>query len=166
MRKGIVIFLLCVLVLPGSVALAGDTDPAKATPDDVYRLVINAHGVLCSLREKGLPAFNDPKGEFVYKDTYVFVMQCPEYVVAHPFALDKLQGKDLRVPYPFQNTLCQGAANKFGTWVEYRWPKPGQTEPSRKIAFVINVEGTPYQVAAGIYDDSVTLDQLNTMTKK
>ncbi|MFZ1985112.1 MAG: cache domain-containing protein, partial [Desulfatitalea sp.] len=104
---------------------------------------------------------------FVYKDTYVYVMQCPEYMVAHPFALDKLQGKDLRPIYPFQSTLCQGATNKYGTWVEYRWPKPGQTEPFRKITFIINVEGTPYQVAAGIYNDDITVDQLNkTMTKK
>jgi cytochrome c len=166
MCKCISVILLCGFVLFGATAFAGDTDATKATPEDVYRLVVNAHGVLSVLGEKGLEAFNNPKGEFVFKDTYVYVLQCPEYIVAHPFALDKLKGKDLRPAYPFQNTLCQGAANRYGTWVEYRWPKPGQTEPSRKVAFVISVEGTPYQVAAGIYNDELSVDQLNSLTRK
>lgn len=140
-----------------STATAGE----KATPKDVYDLVIKAYDVVQALKEESLVAFNDPEGEFVYKDTYVYVLQCPEYVVAHPYAMDKLKGKDLREKYPFQNTLCEGGQNPQGTWVEYSWPKPGSKDPARKISFVIGVKDTPYTIAAGIYDDNTSVVELN-----
>ena len=145
------------VLLMGSTAMAGE----KAAPKDVYDLVIKAYDVVAALKEDSLVAFNDPKGEFIYKDTYVFVMQCPEYVVAHPYAIDKLEGKDLREKFPFQITLCDGGKNPQGTWVEYKWPKPGSKEPSRKISFVIGVKDTPYTIAAGIYDDNTSITELN-----
>ena len=152
--------MLCIVIgmcCLGSTALAGE----KATANDVYDLVTKAYPVVETLKEESLVAFNNPKGEFIYKDTYVYVMQCPEYVVAHPYAIDKLKGKDLREKYPFQITLCEGGQNPQGTWVEYSWPKPGSQEPARKIAFVISVKGTPYTIAAGIYDETTSIEELN-----
>ena len=156
------ILLILGLLASGSPVFAEE----KATPEDVYRLVVNAYEVIKSLKDEALPAFNNPKGEFVYRDTYVFVLKCPEYVVAHPFALDKLKDKDLRKVYPFQELFCEGGKSPFGTWIEYYWPKPGNTEPSRKISFSIQVEGTPYTVVAGIYNDNLTLDTLNGSLRK
>ena len=148
-------------VLVSSPAWAED----KATPQDVYDLVIKAYDVVKNLGDEGLPAFNDPKGEFVYKDTYVFVLKCPEYCVAHPFALEQLKGKDLREIYPFHIKFCEGGENPNGTWVAYEWPKPGSDEPARKISFTIRVDGTPYTVLAGIYNDDADLDALNSKLK-
>jgi cytochrome c len=141
-------------------------DDGKATPQDVYKLVKDAHDVLSSLGEEGLAAFNNPKGEFVRKDTYVFVMKCPDTMVAHPFAMEKLKGKDLRKMTPgMAEALCKGAKNPDGSWIEYTWPKKGEKKRSRKISFIISVEGTPYQVAAGIYNDTETLEELNKTLK-
>ena len=163
MKRFIMVILVGFCIISGNVVWAQND---KATAEGVYDLVLKGHSVLSNLGEAGLVAFNDPKGEFVYKDTYAFVMQCPEYVVAHPFALDKLKGKDLTKIYPFQNTLCEGAKNSNGTWVEYQWPKPGETKPSRKIAFIIKVDGTPYSVAASIYSDTLSVDELNAKVNK
>ena len=156
------IFLVIGMLAATGTAYAED----KATPEDVYRLVVNAYDVIKTLKEEALPAFNNPKGEFVYKDTYVFVMKCPEYMVAHPFAIDKLKDRDLSKDYPFQTTLCKGGESPFGTWIEYYWPKPGSTEPSRKISFSIQVTGTPYTVVAGIYNDDLSLNTLNNSLLK
>jgi cytochrome c len=156
MKRFISIFIIISVLFMGSMAMADD----KATAKDVYDLVIKAYDVVKALKDESLVAFNDPKGEFIYKDTYVYVMQCPEYVVAHPYAYDKLKGKDLRKIYPFQNTLCEGGKSAQGTWVEYNWPKPGSKESSRKISFVIGVEGTPYTIAAGIYNDDLSIAEL------
>lgn len=145
------------LFLFSSTALAGD----MATPADVHKLVVSAYDVVKVLKDEALPAFNDPKGEFVYKDTYVFVLQCPQYVVAHPFALEKLKGKDLRKDFPFQVSLCEAGKDSDGSWVEYEWPKPGSTEPSRKVSFSIHVAGTPYTVVAGVYNDTDSIEDLN-----
>lgn len=156
-----ILLCCCVLLFLSSVASAGD----KATPQDVYNIVIKAYKVIETLKEEALPEFNNPKGEFVYKDTYVFVLECPKYMAAHPFAIDKLRGKDLTQKYPFQKTLCDGGESLDGNWVEYNWPKPGTTEEARKISFVIRVKGTPYTIVAGIYNDDITLEELQRTMK-
>ena len=56
--------------------------------------------------------------------------------------------------------ICEAAKNPNGAWVEYWWPKPGETEASRKITFAIQVPGFPYQVSSGIYDEAMSLEQL------
>ena len=110
--------------------------------------------------DEALPAFNDPKGEFVYKDTYVYVQKCPSEMAAHPFAMAQLKGVDL-TKFPHNAPICEAAQNPNGGWVEYLWPKPGEKEPSRKVGFSIAVDGTPYIVAAGIFDDAITVTELN-----
>lgn len=163
MKHQLIVILASLCIMAGTPVWA---DSDKATIQQVYDLVLQAHNVVANLGEEGLVAFNDPKGEFVYKDTYVLVLQCPEYVVAHPFALDKLKGRDLSKVYPHQNTLCHAAENPKGSWVEYQWPKPGETITSRKVGFVIPVEGTPYSVVASIYNDDLTTDELNGKNKQ
>jgi cytochrome c len=51
-----------------------------------------------------------------------------------------------------------------GGWVEYMWPKPGEEEPTRKITHALQVEGTPYLVDAGIYDDAATIEELERIS--
>jgi hypothetical protein len=138
-----------------------NADDSKATPEDVYNLVLKAYEVVSSLGEESFPAFNDPKGEFVYKDTYVLVQRCPDQMVAHPFALAKLKDVDLTKTTDFNARLCDAAQQPGGSWEEYYWPKPGETEPSRKISYGIKVDGTPYTIFAGIYSDTAKVEDLN-----
>jgi len=49
--------------------------------------------------------------------------------------------------------------------VEYQWPKPGEDKPSIKLSFVIAVEGAAYQIVAGIYSDSESVEDLNAAIK-
>jgi signal transduction histidine kinase len=113
------------------------------------------------LGEESFPEFNDPKGEFVYKDTYVLIERCPGQMVAHPYALDKLKDVDLDKAVPFNRSLCEAGEKPGGAWAEYDWPKPGETEPSRKISYCLRVDGTPYTIFAGIYSDSAKVEDLN-----
>jgi hypothetical protein len=138
----------------------GHAADSKATTEDVYNLVLKAYEVVQALGEESFPAFNDPKGEFVYKDTYAMVQRCPSQMMAHPFAMAKLKGVDL-TKFPFNEALCAAGAQAGGGWVEYNWPKPGESEPSRKVSYVINVEGTPYTVMAGIFSDTAQVEDLN-----
>ena len=156
--KKMMLLVACTVML-SSVQVRAEGD--KATPQDVYNLVLKAYEVVKVLGEKSLPAFNDPKGEFVFKDTYVLVERCPSEMVAHPFAMDKLKGVDLDKSLPFNQSLCQAGAQPGGGWVEYMWPKPGATEPSRKVSYSLRVEGTPYTVMSGIYSDTEKVDELN-----
>jgi len=81
--------------------------------------------------------------------------------MAHPFALDKLKGMDLDKSFEFNSRLCKAGEQPGGSWEDYYWPKPGESEPSRKVAYGIKVEGTPYTIFAGIYSDGAKVDELN-----
>jgi signal transduction histidine kinase len=38
-------------------------------------------------------------------------------------------------------------------WVDYMWPKPGDTRPSKKSSFIrrVTIDGQEYIVAGGVY---------------
>ena len=151
-------------------ALAGD----NATPDEVYGLILKAVPVIEELGPEGLEAFQDPHGEFVYKDTYVLVLDCANMVLAaHPNK--KLIGLDLKNhldknPDPAKRKnhdaeICKVSARPNGGWVEYYWEKLGSSEPARKISFALKVPGTDYTVVAGIYDEATSVEELNATLK-
>ena len=75
--------------------------------------------------------------------------------------MEKLKGTDLDKTLPFNRALCQAGEQSGGGWAEYMWPKPGATEPSRKVSYSLRVEGTPYTVMSGIYSDTEKVDELN-----
>ena len=154
-----IIMLIVFVVVFSSLQVRAEGD--KATPQDVYDLVLKAYEVVKALGETSFPDFNDPKGEFVFKDTYAFVQRCPSDMAAHAFAIDKLKGVDLDKAFPFNKPLCDAGELSGGGWVEYMWPKPGETEPSRKVSYALRVDGTPYTVMAGIYSDTAKVDELN-----
>ncbi len=141
----------------------------SAMPEEVVAKVKSAAEFLSRAGEEGLVQFNDPKGSWVWKDTYVFVMNCgKEDMTAH--VNSKLIGVKL-VNFIDKNgrylcyDLCAEALNPKGGWTEYWWPKAGTTVPERKISYILKVPGQPYEVSAGIYNPKMTLKQLNNMIK-
>ena len=151
------------LFLLAATAHAGES----ATPKEVYEMVLKGAAVLESLGAEGLKAFNNPKGEFAWKDTYVQVYNCEaRQVVGHPnpkllaFPPEEWWNTQDKKGTYLTRMLCEASKNPNGGWVEYWWPKVGETEPSRKITFIIQVPGRPYQVSAGIYDDTISLNDL------
>lgn len=150
------LFVLFLLMAPTTYA-----QDSEATPQEVYELVLKAYEVVKALGEESFPAFNDPKGEFVYKNTYAYIQQCPGEMLAHPFAMAKLKGVDLSKSYDFNDRLCAAGGQEGGGWAEYNWPKPGESAPSRKVAYGIRVDGTQYFIFAGIYSESANIDELN-----
>lgn len=51
-----------------------------------------------------------------------------------------------------------------GGWIEFVWPKPGTEKGVRKVSYIYPIPGMRYTVCAGIYNDSMTLDELNALT--
>ncbi len=142
-----------------------------ATPEEIYEGVLKGVEVLQSLGEEGLPAFDDPKGEFAWKDTYVQVYNCEaQQIPGHinpklrEWTPEKFASIMDKKGNPITKMICDAAKQPNGGWVEYWWPKAGETEASRKITFAIQVPGFPYQVSAGIYDDKMSLSDLKAMT--
>ena len=112
------------------------------------------------VQEKGVEVasqtIGDKEGPFVWKDTYVFLMDLDGKMIAHPIK-PELTERDTLVEVkdtdgkPLFVDFIQVAGNKGSGWVDYMWPKPGEEKPMAKSTYIYRVEGTPYFVGAGIY---------------
>lgn len=108
--------------------------------------------------ETALETINDKNGPFVWKDTYVFVLDLGSTeIAAHPIkpgligknlmALKDVNGKMFFAE--FVNTAKNGGEG----WVSYMWPKPGEKTPSPKVTYVYRVPGSDAVMLAGVYED-------------
>lgn len=141
-----------VLLVAPEPAQSGD----RATREEVFMKV---HLAMRLLRDKGLESLSeirDPNGSFVWKDTYVFVVDCDaDRVIANP-AFPERVGGDIRkhtdyAGFRYGDTLCETAGQPGGGWIDYVWLRPGSDEPEPKSSFVMSVPGTSLQVGAGVY---------------
>lgn len=107
--------------------------------------------------EKAFKVFRDPKTQFLYKDTYVFVIGEDGSDLVHP-GFPSLEGrnimefKDSDGKYPIREML--DVVNKRSSgWVDYMWPKPGESASSTKSSYVTSVKYGPkkYMVGSGVY---------------
>ena len=129
----------------------------SATQDEV---IAKCEAAAKLVQEKGLDAaiqtIGDKTGPFVWKDTYVFLMDLDGKMLAHPIKpqlTEKdslLQVKDTDGKPLFVEFVKVAGAQGNG-WVDYMWPKPGQDAPAAKSSYILRVSGTPYLVGAGIY---------------
>ncbi len=140
-----------------------------ATAEEVVQKVKEAAEYLSQAGDAGLEKFRSRNSEYMWKDTYVFVINCEaDEILANP-AFPERQGEHIKAHTDQQGKrygqeLCEKAERPEGGWVEYVWPKPGEEEASRKVSYVRSVEGTPYQVGAGIYDEEATAAELERIS--
>ncbi len=163
---------LSVLALAGfMVALSGIAmGQEKATPQELVAKVREAASVLSKTGD--LAQFNERQGPWVWKDTYVFVHNCDTKVIAADSIDTDLIGRDFmsirdtKGNALFARNYCDEARKPSGIWSEYWWPKPGKKESSRKLTYSLGVNGTPYVVAAGVYDDKATISEVSKLTSE
>lgn len=160
----------------GVVAACADTGPAeqdRATPQEVVQKVRQAAQDLAESGEAGLATFSSENATSVWKDSYTFVLSCEEGTsvnVAHPLR-PELRGKPTAQIATFgpksgeqiAADFCTAGRQPHGGWVEYNFPKPGETQATRKVSYVLGVEGTPYVVSAGLYDEEATVADLDRL---
>ncbi len=99
----------------------------------------------CELLEtKGTEAafreFRDPASRFVFLDTFIFVLDMLGHTIVDP-AFPTRAGRDLS---QFEDAVGQRPMQQMldkmqrsdEAWVQYLWPKPGSSLPSRKLVYV------------------------------
>ena len=162
------VFLCGLLFIAALPVAAGET----VTPDEVIAKVREAAAYLSGKGEAGLSEFNDPKGPWAWKDTYVFVFNCAEgIIVAHPtkeLIGTRLEDRIDKNGFKFNLALCEEAKKPNGGWVEYWRPSDaadatGAAEFRRKVSYILKVQGQPYEVGAGIYEPTMSIDELTKM---
>ncbi len=152
MKKVFAVYLVMVLVMAGALAgsaLAGGTaDEAKALADKANEF-FKANG-----KDKACEAFNNPGGEFVKGDLYIFVNDYSGNTMAHG-GNSKLVGKNLNdlkdadgkaFIQEFASTAKSG-----GGWVDYKWTNPETKKIQAKSTYIKAIDGTDYYLGCGIY---------------
>lgn len=106
----------------------------------------------------GYEKLKDKTSEFMFMDTYVFVLTTDGTEIVNP-AFPNLEGRNL--------IDHKDAAGKFlvkemidktqggqSAWVEYYWARPGTAEQVRKLAYVrrVQVAGKEVIIGAGLYE--------------
>lgn len=122
--------------------------------------VVKCHEAAAMINSQGLDAaiaaLSDSKGPFIWKDSYVFLMNLDGKMLAHPFQ-PELTKKDhvLLMTDPTDKALfvhfVNLARNVGHGWVEYMWPKPGKSTPSKKLTYIYRVPDQELFVGAGVY---------------
>ena len=164
-------------VLAGAFVLAGvgtaRAQQEHATPQEVMQRVQQAAQDIAKAGEGGLTNYTSMNATSVWKDSYIFVLSCPggtAMVAANPVR-PELKGKKIAQvvtfgPRPGEQIaadFCAAGRQPQGGWVEYDFPRPGETRPERKVSYLLAAQGTPYVVGAGVYDPTAKVEDLDRL---
>lgn len=149
-------------------------DPNAATPEEVVTRVLEATRLLHDKGKAAYAEFNDPRGRWVWKDSYVFIYNCDKNeMVAHPLRPDLVGRPLMQIKddhnKPIFKELCTAGNKPMGGWVEYVWPKPGQGQTFRKITYAHKADvALDYgvQVGAGVYNDDASVEELTRLLER
>jgi len=103
------------------------------------------------------PLFHDPKGPFIAKDAYIFVIDMRGVELVNP-AFPNLEGNslldvtDTHGKHLIQEML-EVVKTRSSGWVDYMWPKPGESVSTQKSAYVsrAKLEEQSVLVGCGVY---------------
>jgi signal transduction histidine kinase len=146
----------------------------QATPQEIMQKVRQAAQDLAKSGEAGLATFSSKNATSVWKDSYITVASCKGGTAvgaAHPIR-PELKDKPVAQtvtfgPRPGEQIaadFCAAGRKPHGGWVEYNFPKPGGTQPERKVSYFLAAQGTPYVVGAGIYDEKAKVEDLDKLS--
>jgi len=96
---------------------------------------------------------NKKDGKFVKGDVYVFMVDMKGVMLAHPIK-PALVGKNMlendKVKALFQQFIDVAKGKDGKGWADYKWPKPGEKDPSDKSSYILKVNDNVF-VGAGYY---------------
>jgi signal transduction histidine kinase len=131
-QLGIAVVML--LALTTGLACADDKETAvKLVKAAVAYLAANGE-------EKGLDALNNPNGEFVKGELYVFAYDMSGILLANSFRLNLLGQNLLDVPdangKKFRREIIEMAKSKGSGWVDYAYQNPKTKQVEQKTTYL------------------------------
>ena len=147
--------LLLLFLIPTSTGY-GET---PATRDEVVEKCKEAAEMVLTDKDAAIAELVNPNGKFVWKDTYVFLMDFDGNMLAHPMipqlmekgSLLEVTDKNKDKPKLIFVEFVEIAKNNGEGWLWYMWPKPNSREPVKKFTYIRRVGFTDMFVGAGIY---------------
>lgn len=156
--KSKMIFLLVLipmLLLP----VAGLAEEAATRAEIVEKCKEAAAMALAEGKEAAIAEIGNPQGRFVWKNTYVFLMDFAGNMLAHPMIpqltekgpLFHVSDKNPKKPKMIFVEFVDIAQKNGEGWIWYMWTKPNSREVADKFTFIQRVGFTDMLVGAGIY---------------
>jgi signal transduction histidine kinase len=107
--------------------------------------------------EEAFKMFHDPKGQFLVKDAYIFVIEPSGIELVNP-PTPILEGRNVMdikdtKGKMFVREMFRLLETKNAGWVDYMWPKPGESVSTQKTTYVTkaNMGGKTVLVGCGVY---------------
>ena len=150
---------LAVLLAAAPPLFAQQSPPSSEKAKQTETLVNKAAALIDSKGRAVFAEFRKKDSEWFHGETYLFVYDLKANVLLNP-AFPQREGtnvsgqKDAKGKL-FHNEIIKTAETMGSGWVDYMFPKPGQTEPSQKWAYVkkVTIDGIPGLVASGFYPE-------------
>ncbi len=137
---------------------------AKVEELFLVETVDEAAALVTQRGRRAFSALRDMAGPFRYKNVYVFVHDRHGTELVNPAFPDRegqnlLDFKDANGKPVVRAVIDMLETSQVG-WMNYMWPRPGETEPSKKLSYVRKIRlGSNLYVGAGLYRDCVTQRQ-------
>lgn len=172
------ILLSSMLIYSSSYAESIDDRTEKNNPAIHLEHFVNQGAVLISKKgEKAFDLFREKGSKWYHDDQYLFVWDMNGLRYVYP--PDKngegeqvLGLKDID-DKPIGKLMVKVASSQEGKgWVHYRWPKPGEVNPSWKSTYIMKVlspSGKEFLIGSGAYDmpvqKSFVIEAVNSAVK-
>ncbi len=159
MLKQVLVFTAVIIMLMVNPVIAQQSAPTSEKAKQIEVLVNKAAALIESKGKAAFLEFRKEGSEWWFGETYLFVYDLKSNVLLNP-AFPAREGtnttgqKDANGKL-FHHEFIQMAESKGSGWVNYMFPKPGQTQPSQKWAYVkaVKVDAVPSLVASGFYPE-------------
>lgn len=153
MYKFLIALAVSSAVLLSSQVFAGEEATTEECVQKAHEAaaMINARGL-----QEAIKMIGDPQGPFVWKDSYVFLMDLDGKMLAHPMQPELTQQKHVLLQTDATGKaifvhFVNIARNPGQGWVDYMWPKPGKKSASKKVTYIYRVPTKNLLVGAGVY---------------
>jgi signal transduction histidine kinase len=138
----------------------GDQTGLSSQEEYTVSQVNAAIDLMKEMRELAFSEFRENNSEWFHDDFYIFVWRTDGMRVVYPPDLSG-EGQDMSELVDFNDKpigriFIETALSEEGEgWVDYYWPKPGETEPSMKHTFIkrTSIGNETYLVGSGFYVD-------------
>lgn len=159
MFKHIFVCVALVSMLMVNLVNAQESPPTSEKAKQIEALVNKAAALIESKGKAIFPELRKKDSEWFHGDTYLFVYDLKSNVLLNA-AFPAREGINAKGQKDANGKLwhevsIQTVESKGSGWVDYMYPKPGQTQPSRKWAYVkaVKVDGVPGLVGSGFYPE-------------
>lgn len=148
--KGVVAALMMFAALGAGAAEKGTADEAVAMVKKASEF-LKKNG-----KEKAFAEFNNPKGQFIQKDLYIFAfgangdgVELANGANVKLVGKNVLEMKDADGKYLIKDILALGMSKEGKGWVDYKWPNPSTGTVDGKRTYVERVDDVV--LGCGIY---------------